>query len=363
MNYRMANLLSEVTYTDDVTKTIDINLTDPISEIVIKARPHTVCPSAASDAHPVTVLEKIEIVDGSDVLYSLDGLQAHALDIYSRDRQRNPWYMYLTDNYMECPVGINFGRYLWDEQLAFDPTKFNNPQLKITIDEDGEGSQFDAVKLKVDAAVFDERAITPQGFLMAKELKEYTMGSADHEYTTLPTDYMYRKMFVQARTLGTEPNFEIDTIKLSENHDKKIPFNGIDFMDILNTISYMHPPVEDILYQWCGTVSTQGRCTPTTRVVGVVNSWMLAGATNSYMFYDGDGGRFFMHSSTGNANINAMVRGYLPHGVFEIPFGDPMKIDDWYDVPALKSLEADIKSKSGGDGDECKIFLEQLRNY
>ena len=190
------------------------------------------------------------------------------------------------------------------------------------------------------------------------------MGSADHEYTTLPNDYVYRKLFVQARTAGTEPNQELDTIKLSENHDKKIPFNNISFMDIFNTIAYEHPPVEDILYMVAlHNTGTNGYCTPTTRVVGVANVWRTAVPTGRIGFYNGDGGQFQVISSSATQNINAIVKGYLPHGVFEIPFGDPMKIGDWYNVPALKSLEADIKSKSAGNDDECKIFMEQLRPY
>lgn len=363
MNYRMASLLAETSYTADTPKTIDIDVVDPISEILIHARPLNDTDNAAPGVHPVAVLDKIELIDGSDVLFSLDGYEAHALDIYNRDAQRQPWYMYLNDNYADALIGIDFGRYLWDEQLAFDATKFNNPQLKITLDIDGGGSKFDAVKLKVDAALFDEKTITPEGFLMAKEVKSYEMGSATHEYTDMPVDYVYRKMFVQALTPGSEPNTELDTIKLSENQDKKIPFNAMEFGAIERMIAYKHPPIVEGLIQWCGTTATYGFCTPTARVMGTVNSWKATADADPMSFYDGDGGRYAIITSTAVKNVNVLLQGNIPHGVYEIPFGDPMNIEDWYDVAKLGNLKADIISKSGGDGDECNIFLEQLRPY
>lgn len=363
MNYRIASLLAEKEYTADDTETIDINLTDCISEILIHARPLNDCSNAAPGVHPAAVLEKIELVDGSDVLFSLDGYEAQALDFYNRNTLRQNWMAYLDDNYMDLIVGIDFGRYLWDEELAFDPTKFNNPQLKITLDEDGGGTKFDAVKMLVDAAVFDEKVITPQGFLMSKEIKEYTMGSATHEYTDMPTDYVYRKMFVQAMTPGSEPGTEVDTLKLSENHDKKIPFNAITFEEIERMIAYQHPQIVEGLYQWCGTTLTYGYCTPATRVQGAATSWKTTGDADPVSFYDGDGGRYSLITLTAAKNVNVVLTGHLPHGVYEIPFGNPQDISDWYDVAPLKSLQADILSKTGGDGDVCKIFLEQLRPY
>lgn len=363
MNYRLTSLLALASDVGDVTKTIDINLTDPISEILIQADPYTNFPSAGPDAHPIDVLEKVEILDGSDVLLSLDGYQLHALDIYNRDRQRNPWYMYLDNNRMDMPVGINFGRWLWDPELAFDPTKFNNPQLKITIDESGAKGTFESVNLQVDAAVFDEKTISPRGFLMAKELKEYTMGSADHEYTTMPTDYVYRKMFVQTLTEGSEPNQQFNTLKLSEEHDKKLPFNGVGFDDLLRMIAYQHPPVREGIYQYCGSSATEGFCTPTTRVHGAVTEWHAGAASDMLAFYDGDGGRFHIIAATTGGNVNLLVDGYLPHGVYEIPFGLPNEIEDWYDVTPLGSLELDILSKAAGSTKTAKIFLEQLRTY
>jgi len=363
MKYRMANLMATKEYTTDDVKTIDIDLTDPISEIEIMARPLNDTDNSAPGVHPAAVLEKIEIVDGSDVLYNLNGYQAQAVDFYNRNSLRQPWLMYLNNNYMDLQVGINFGRELWDDKLAFDPTQFSNPQLKITIDVDGGGAKFDAVKLAVNAAIFDEKTITPEGFLLYKHLKSYTMGSATHEYITMPTDYPYRKMFVQALTPGSEPGTEVDTIKISENHDKKIPFNAVTFEEITRLMSYTHPPIVEGIIQWCGTTATYGYCTPTTRVMGAVNSWKAAADLDPMSFYDGDGGRYALITTTSVKNVNVVLQGNIPHGVYEIPFGNPQITEDWYDVASIKNLEVDILSKTGGSTDVCEIFLEQLRPY
>jgi len=363
MNYRISELHAEEEYITDKTETIDIDLTDPISEIVLFWRPHNNVGNAEASEHLLKGLTKVEIIDGSDVLLSLTGLQAQAIDWYQNHTLRTPWNCYLNGNYADIQVGIPFGRYLWDRELAFDASKFTNPQLKVTMDIDAGGCGVDKIKLKVLAAIFDERKVTPRGFLMNKEIKEYTMGSATHEYTDLPTDYNYRKMFVQARTPGTEPEHEIDTLKLSEEHDRKIPFNAISFKDLMRLAAYKHGLItEDILLVELST-QTNGYCTPTSRVGGQIQSWHEASSLHSHAFYDGDGGRFYAINDLGADNVTIRVTGEIPHGVFEIPFGDEMDPADWYNVTKLGSLKADILSQTGGSTDDLQILLQQFRPY
>lgn len=363
MNYRISTLHAEESYSSDNVETIDIDLRDPISEIVLFWRPLNATGNAEPSEHLLAGLTKVEIVDGSDVLMSLTGLQAQAIDFYHGSNLRLPWNCYLNGNYADIQVGIPFGRYLWDKELAFDASKFTNPQLKLTMDIDAGGCGVSAVKVKAMAAIFDDKKVTPRGFLMNKQIKEYTMGSATHEYTDLPTDYNYRKMFVQSRTPGTEPNQEVATLKLSEEHDRKIPFNEIDFDDLMRMNAYQHGPItEDILQVILGS-QTNGYCTPTTFVGGQIQVWQEAATSSTAAFYNGDGGQYYGIMTGAVENCTVRVTGYLPHGVFEIPFGDPQDTNDWYNVASLGSLKADILSKTGGSADDLQILLQQYRPY
>ncbi len=195
MNYRTIELHSLESFTSDTTKVIDININDPISSIVLLCRGTNTIHTMT--AHYVACLPKIEIVDGSDVLFSLDGYEAEALDWYSaggKFRSNFNWSM--STGGWNRNISLNFGRYLWDRLYALDPTKFNNLQLRITVDVDGGGNTNTPFKVQVMANVFDERVPSLVGFLSSKEFKQWSITSAAHEYTDLPTDYPYSALYV-----------------------------------------------------------------------------------------------------------------------------------------------------------------------
>ena len=82
MNYRTVELLSKQAFTTDQTKVIDINIAAPISSLVLQTQGTN--GSATMTAAYVKCVTKVEIVDGSDVIFSLDGYQLEALDWYSQ---------------------------------------------------------------------------------------------------------------------------------------------------------------------------------------------------------------------------------------------------------------------------------------
>ena len=363
MNYRVATLFEEKAYTADEVEPISIDIVDPISEILLNLKTLSDGVNTAPTAHFAAGISKIELIDGSDVLFSLDGYQAQALDYYDRGNFRSPWNAYLDNNYGDISIGLNFGRYLWDRELAFDPSKFTNPKLNVSLDVGAGGIASDGLKLEVLGSVFDERTVAPRGFLMSKEIKEYTRVASSHEYTDMPTDYPYRKMFVQCLRAGKEPGQLLNTLKLSENGGKKIPFNVITFENILRSIASQRPPIREAILQNINTSQTYGYCIPTTRVFGEVTDWHTTTEITNTAFYNGDGGRYELICDVqGEAQV--FVEGYLPHGVYEIPFGLPNEISDWYNTPGLKGLKADILQKSEAVSSETvNIFLQQYRSY
>ena len=364
MNYRLSTLHPSQSYDDDdKTEVIDINVADPISEIVIAHKVGNTA-SAAPTAHALSCLTKIELVDGSDVLFSLSGKEADALDWYCNFVQRSNWNAYLNGMDTDRIVGINFGRFLWDPILALDPKKFTNLQLKFTIDKDAGGCAPDEHTIEIWACMFDEKSVTPEGFLMAKEIKDFAgTASATHEYTDLPTDHPYRKLLIRAQKHGQEPGFLISNLKLSEDQDKRVVFNH-GMGTIMRAITKGPVYAESIIGHTTNAALLYGYCTPTARVNGVCQEWKYDAPTGSIAFYDGDGGRFRTRHELGTSNMNVELKGWLPHGVWEIPFGDQADIGDWYDVTKIGSLRADITKTAELDtSDSVQIFLQQMRKY
>lgn len=362
MNYRLATILDRENHTADTTKVIDLNLADPVSQMQILYEPMN-GNQAYSDGHPAKCITKIELIDGSDVLFSLSGVEAQAVDWYHRTQEPPNIVWYLNDNASEILYNINFGRFLYDPLFAFDPKKFTNPQLKITIDIDAGGSAADSGQLTVLAHIFDEKAVTPEGFLTHKELKDYTLAAASHEYTDLPTDYPYRKLFARIQKYGTGVEYCFDTIKLSEDNDRRVPLNHTISQILRAMVGQTKPYREWIIGP--GTTTAQNfHCTPAYWPAFAAAQWRSAVADCQIAIYEGDGGRFTESQGAAGPNWQALAEGWCPHGVIEFPFGIQNDPNDWYDVTKLGSLRLDILSASGMSSSEsCQIFLQQLRKY
>lgn len=362
MNYRLSTILAREEYTADTTKVIDINVSDPISRLVVTWENYNSA-TGQPTGHPARCITKIELVDGSDVLYSLNGSEAQALDFYDNHKAPANLLAYANGMYSEAIFNLNFGRFLHDPDLAIDPKKFTNLQLKLTLDIDAGGITSTKGQLTVLAHLFDTKAITPAGFLMSKEIKDYSMGASSHEYTDLPVDHTYRKLLVRAHKYGTGADYAFTNIKLSEDVDKKIPFDQT-IGEILRTIVSEVPPYRERLIGNGHTAARYFYITPTYWPRYGACAWRKASATGNVSLYEGDGGRMTEIQEAAGPNFAALIEGHCPHGVISFPFGDQQNIEDWYDISGIGSLQLDVQAGSGmASTDSCQILLQQLRKY
>ncbi|MBA7604203.1 hypothetical protein ES703_11322 [subsurface metagenome] len=363
MNYRIAKLLATTEYTTDKVEIIDVDLADPVSmlQIFYSAYNDTPLAGVTANLHPAGCISKIDLVDGSDLLFSLSGFEAQALDFYHNKKMPYHNIRYLNNNYSHSVYQLNFGRFLYDTLLAFDPKKFTNPQLKISINLDGGGCACDAGRMEVLAHTFDEKAVTPAGFLMAKELVSYTLADNAHEYIDLPTDHPYRKLLVSPRRPGTQPDVQLAHVKLSQDGDKKVVIDE-DIRNLIAILQSNTPPCEETIAGQGSGATWYFGCMPAHQVRVIGCGWAAA-ASNSVRFYQGDGGRFQQIQATAGPNWQAQAKGWCPHCAIEIPFGLQDEIEDWFDVTKIGSLKLDITGGESVDSQTCQVFLQQLRNY
>ncbi|GAJ02027.1 unnamed protein product, partial [marine sediment metagenome] len=265
-------------------------------------------------------ISKIELVNGSDVLHSLNGRENQAVCLYDRRVATMNHGELISGADAYCTMGIDFGRFLFDPELAFDPKQFRNPQLKITHDSTLVGANCSTHGLEIFAHCFDERAISPIGFLMSKEHKSYTLGAAAaYEYTDLPTDYPIRQMLVRAHLTTVGPKNIIDTVKLSEDNDKRIPIDcGLE--------AYIRRMKGEwqILEEGCSDYAHGGGAydkfvTPTDHMS--VWSGMPVGGANTPFMTDFVKGGFVQRECAASSMVVGIVHGYLPHHCIQFPFG------------------------------------------
>jgi len=359
MNYRYATILAEKTLLTASTETIPINIQDPISRLEIGWHPTLADTMLA--ALPVGI-SKIELVDGSDVLHSLNGRENQALCIYDR---RVP-----TMNHSElgqgadlyATFGIDFGRYLYDPELAFDPKQFRNPQLKITHDSTLLSANTSTHLLEVFAHCFDEKVVSPIGFLMSKEHKSYSLGAAAaYEYTDMPTDFPIRQMLVRTHLTQAAPKTIMDTIKLSEDNDKRIPIDcGLEAY--IRRMKGEWLPIQESWWEYGSAAATYNKYITATDHMTVVTAQPTTVGEHPYI-PAGIYGGYVQTRALEGVMIQYQSIGYLPHHCIQFPFGLQDQIEDWYDVTRVNSLRLRLGCNATKTGAEIGIILQQLRRY
>lgn len=358
MNYRRSLLLSPTDVGASGTKIIDLDFPDIISRLTMIF--NTINPASISITEvPAANVPKIEIVDGSNVIFSLTGMQTHAVDILDTPRQYICGGSYVPAWGLVANLVINFGRFLFDPTLAFNPKKFTNPQLKITFDEDVAVASTVDNTLTVIADLFDEKAAAPTGFLMNKELYAYNPLAGATEEVDLPNDYIFRKLILQARVADLWFGGIIANLKLSEDNDKKIPF------DLTGSL------LEEWIHEMLGEYR-DGIIADLNTITGVdIYHAPTQGIKMRGDFYcisdvlaDIPFGYRNKYACTTNTGCSVMdIAGTMPHGCICIPFGDHRDMTDWYD-PKGKSLKLKIKAGTGKTfTEEFHVITQQLRPY
>lgn len=357
MNYRHAEIMAAEDLGPSGSKLININVADPISRITLRHEP--VAGSEIPAEHPVQNITGFEIIDGSEVLYNLRGQMGHALNIFDKTNPPIQQILITTGNTSIVVINIDFGRYLWDPELAFDPTKFKNPQLRLTWNEANFNALCTAHSFMIFGHLFEEKKIAPIGFLMSKEIKSYAPTSGSHEYTDLPTDYPIRKLIVQPYRIAGGPRAIVDEYKLSEDNDKRTIFDG-DLNEIRSYLDMEMGECEDNMLINCPVAGRPGYAT--------------ASHLNSVSGYNSTAKNPFTITVAGNqitpapgtaaANIYVRAKGVNPHACVSFPFGNQQDIDDWYDVTQKGNVKLRLR---GGPAalttDTVRIATQQLRKY
>jgi hypothetical protein len=290
----------------------------------------------------------------------MSGRAAHALDYYDTGVEPFANLNYV-DNAMAMAVfNLNFGRYLYDEEYALDPKKFSNLQLKITHNKASGGSAPDAGDLRVRADVFDELVPSLRGFLMSKEHYSYALVSSAIEYVDLPTDHPIRKLLLLTYADDKAPYEQINQVKLSEEHDKRVILEGYQ-SDFIKYFSCRFGPYKEFI-QFMGSASAVDvHITPTYE-----RFFALMGETAGYSFNNvpWQGGGEQTIDSSAAETMTGLVQGFCPHGATLYPFGKQDIPGDWWDVTRLGSVRLKLTAGSSVESSStAQVIVQQMRGY
>lgn len=361
MNYRKATILAEENASAAGTKTIDITIADVISRIYVRMKAKNGTDRCAQAAHPAKLVSKIELVDGSDVLFSLSGYQLQALNYYDLRVTPDTEIIDGGNDWQHAVFLMDFGRWLHDPQLGFDPKKFSNPTLKITHDYQLVDTGAVEGKLLVLADLFDEKVPSPIGFLTSKEIETYSSTAAANKYIDLPTDHPFRKLLVRAYLTNKSFESEVDEIRLSEDNEKRIPID-VDVEPYIRELCGIFPPMHEHFQFRIQTTTTDVYVMPTYWPM-LYGEWSQHNYATTRITYT-EAERQGMRSATnGTYPFMGVCCGYVPHQTLAFMFGDQKDMADWYDVTKVGSLKLRLHGTSGSSAAAVAVFGQQLRTY
>jgi hypothetical protein len=166
------------------------------------------------------------------------------------------------------------------------------------------------------------------GFLSAKNFESWTLSAASaYHYIDLPTDRVIRKMLIQGYLAAYEPWYQVLEARLSEDNDKRVPFD-LELEDYYRFMKGIWAPVQETFVARLSTTEHAFYVTPTDYYASIL-------MTPCDIYYvSGDAGAFcrggyqLLQSNSANVEVCGVARGYLPNHCFEIPFGDSQDIED-----------------------------------
>ncbi len=358
MKYRVQQLLAAKSITTAGTESLDIRIPDIVSRLT--ARIDLVNSSWTPTGHPACAMVNMSLVDGGKVLHSMRGKYTRAVAHYGA--RRTPFaYANYTDNGTATAVfPIYFGRKLWDRELALDPKRFVNLQLKMQHSYLLGGAVPDAATLEVYADLFDEDQPSPRGYLAAQSLWSKTYVASTHDYPSLPMDAPIRFVFVAAASDVEEPDINIANVRITEKQGKTIIYD-VNVLDHLQDVESLWQMYEEWL---------EGRPVTTTDTTfyqapqkDVIYAAAISQDSTSYLNQVWTGGGIRKIYAGSVATFMARVSGRCPAGVIPFPMGDPDDIDSWWNVDQSKVPQIDITTGAGSTAAQYELLVQQMVKY
>lgn len=347
------------------TLIVDINTKDQISAIDFTWD----CTNVTVSVMLASVLEcisKIELVDGSEVLASVHAGDLYGIDYWANGKLPYTYGGMAVGAHFGFAVRLNFGWYLWDEEFAFRPELYKNPQLKITWDEDACNTgvivnEFSA-SMHLDTQPGGGGA---KGMIVTREIVSNLMAASSHSYVDLPTDRRLIGMYLRGDSVDHDTPDLFNTLKLDLNSGAVVIFE----QTIANYVRACC--CGDLLaFPMCGDNVVTAKTLYSVfsflnRVTIEYDATAHVTAQTLFALATYDTGQLIELTASVDIQCDFMhVHGYLPGRIIPVPFGDLMKPGTWLAMNQSDSLRADILSSAAADaGDTEALVVRQELVY
>lgn len=366
MRFRDYYFKREATVADSDTVVIDINVKDPISYITVEYEA-TNGATSALDHEIHDDVTTIELVDGSEVLWSLSMAQARALNFFELKQLPHHSQSEAGGAVQEEKCVLHFGRFPDDPEFYFDPTKYRNPQLRLTHNltiSATAGFATGTGKVTVMARLIEKGAGPHRGMMSAKVRKSWTTAGSGDEEIELPRDLKYRMMLIQALLSTYTPQEIISKLKMSCDGDKYVPFELYteDIVDMNLRLFGMARQFKTLyradaesalldLYDIRSALARPASADTVVQVAGVdAEQVTINGMTYTTT-------PTIANMSTDSVPV--VAEGLAPYACLAIPFGSLQDPDDWFDPTEFGDIR--LYATQATASASAAVILQQVR--
>lgn len=358
MKIREVIVQDDETVGDSGTEIIDLNVLDPITELILRYQVKN-STATANDVPPEVTVTKIEITDGGQTYWSLAGEEAVAAACFDTGKWPPCWYNETLSATQRMNFRIPFGRFLGDTQFAFNPTSLRNPQLKITYAKDTLHLT-GYVKIGLIARVM-EGGPAPSQCLMWKEVENFSSAASGVKNVDMPVDYPYRRMLIRNFISSEVMSGTITHFKMTCDVDKFILFD-MDESELSDICESMFGPFTmrklDMFDQagesqvWMGGKTVMSA--QTNSAESFVQAYLSANSRSYQQALKWDG------TNRTDAATDCLIWGFFPHCCRAYQFGLNDDPETWFNAPEFAGIE--VKLTQACASVDCTVAVQQPRS-
>jgi len=345
--------------------TVDITPREPVTCLWVKLQATNGGTHNKANTLPECI-EAIEVIDGADVVFSLDGMEAYALACHALGHMPLCMFDEAWDEPQTAMIPIMFGRFIGDTELAFDPTKYSNPQVRVKWNlaanraVGATGYLTNSLQLSIIADLMIGVS-APAALLSGKQVYTYTTSAGGTEYIEMPRDEPWRMLFLRGVKEVTQWHWDFDEVKLSCDGGKFVPFD-LRGWDIFNRQS-LYGPKFHYHHRMVAVNNDTLQCV--LRQEEVPSGWSSARLDTVFSYANAACGEAPCTIYTAGAAQAAKTEfdvdwnGWNPYDVVPVRFGLPNEIGDFFPAQNYGSVRLEVKA---GVADASNyIFLQTLR--
>jgi len=312
-------------------------------------------------------VDTIDVKDGSDILYSLNGIESQALTCYHNHKMPAAIFREGAAVVEEETFTVHFGRFLGDERYWLDTDQYRNPLLELALTlaiSATAGFATGTGRVSIVAWIWDEKPAVREGVLISKEYKEFTSLASGDDLTELPIDLPHRLLLVRAYEANVLYETDITQILLRANRGGKILLNmepemvrdiarqrygsfsyGVElFRTDADTVDTFLHLIDSVALQ---ALQDLDIATIDARLANRLTLQLLTLAVTPTIA-----------KSTTDRAIDAVVHGFIPFGTLPLLIADPDDPDDWLDPGQYNNMQ--LVLTQGGAAATVQVFGQQV---